>query len=236
MMLGLAMLVVGVLAFLGIKLLPFKKNVMIVFVIAGLLIVSGIGATLWSGFAGTLSVAPTATHAGDASAYSYNVIATKASSSFLLDENAKVITIPATYNATSATVDLANTTATVANFTIGVADAYADMRGVNVACSTPTFYQQNTSVSDSTQYLIVAKDTAGLADIRISDGSAYQRRARTYLLGGQASAGQSVTTQVQFGINAQALSKLNQYNSQDVTCNVAGQNWVLRVQHIANTA
>lgn len=237
--LGLVLLIVGALAFLGFKLLPVKKHWNIIFIIAGLLIVTGFGATLWSGIQSLAVASPddNTNTAPSANAYSYSVLATRGNANFLLDENARVITIPETVNTSATTVNYADAQTNVANFTIGITDPYADMRGVSVSCSTPVFYNQNVSVSDSTQYLIVDKDTAGLADIRIADSTgAYQRRSRTFLLGGQASSGQSITVVLTTGVDATAVSKLNQYNSQDITCNVAGQTWAVRVQKTSSTA
>lgn len=231
--LGLILLIIGALALLGFKLLPIKKGWNIWLVVIGILIVTGIGASLWGGVKSLAVASPTPSNP-DNNAYTYSVTALANTAGALMDENARVITIPTTYNTTTTG---STVTSASANFTIGVTDDYADMRSVAVTCSTPAFYQQNVSISDSTQYLIVAKDTAGLADIRVYDSAnAYQRRTRSFLLGGESTAGQSVTTRITATIDGVALGKLNLYNSQDITCNVAGEQWVLRVQKTAVSA
>lgn len=229
--LGLLLLILGATAFLGIKIIPgIKKSWNIWFVIAGLLIVTGLGASLWGGLSSlaiTGTDATTSNNAPSTNSYAYSVLAIKDNANFILDENAKVFTIPEVYNSTA--VSVGYTTAS-ANFTIGVLDPYQDMRGVTVSCTTPTFYNQNVTVADSTLYTIVTKDTSGLADIRIADSTgAYQRRTRTFLLGGQSTTGQSTTIRVLATVDATSVGKLNPSSNQDITCNVAGQNWILRV-------
>lgn len=225
--LGLILLILGALAFLGFKILPVKKNWNILFVIVGLLIVTGLGATLWGGLTGLAVSNPIGSSSGSHQ-FSYSVLATKGDATDILDSVNKVILVPETYNATAVSISTANARA---NFTIAITDSYADMRGVQVSCTTPVFYNQNVSVSDSTQYLIASKDSTGQADIRISGTDfAYSARSRSFLVGGEATAGQSVTVVITAPVDATAVGKLNQYNSQDITCNVAGETWALRVQ------
>lgn len=221
---GLAFLILGALAILGIaKIFKVSKAWNIVFVIVGILLVTGLGATLWGGLT-TLAVekAPT-NNAPSVSAYSYQVTPVANVASELVDNALRTVTLPVNSTGSDKVIS--------ANFTIGITDAYADMRGVPVSCDTQAFYQQNVSVSDSTLYTIVTKDSAGKADIRImsSDGS-YLTRSRTFLLGGQSSTGQTVTVRIQASIDPTSAGKLNVLGNAPITCDIAGQNWVLNVQ------
>ena len=74
--LGLILLILGALAFLGMKILPVKKNVNIIFIVIGILIVTGLGASLWGGLTSLAVVHPTQTNtAPNANAYSYSILA-----------------------------------------------------------------------------------------------------------------------------------------------------------------
>lgn len=226
MTIGIALIVIGGLGLFGLKILPIKKNWNIVFAIFGVLLVTGLAASAWSGLTSLAVASPTAPTNPDNNAYSYSVtgavgnIATQ-----LLDAQNHVITNPVNTTSTVTTVD--------ANFTIAVTDAYADMRGVQVTCNTQPFLQQNVSVSDSTMYTIVTKDTSGLPLIKIQDSAGvFTPRDRTFLLGGQASEGQDVVVRVLATLDSTAIGKLNVYNSAPINCNVAGQQWTLNIQRI----
>lgn len=222
---GIALIAIGVLALLGIRFFPIKKNWAWVSAVVGLLIITGWGASLLSGAQGLAISEPQTNTAPDTSAYSYSVLATPNLATEILDAQNHIINDP--LNITTAQI-----TTLDANFTIAIKDSYADMRGVPVSCNTNTFYQQNTSVSDSTQYLIVQKDTAGKPLIKIiqDTASTYVARDRTFLLGGQSTLGQSVNVRVLATLDATALSKVNAYNSIPVTCSIAGEQWTINVQ------
>jgi hypothetical protein len=225
--LGIALIAVGILAVVGIRLLPVKKTWAIVGAVIGVLIVTGGLASLLSGVGSTVGLATTqpVKAVGE---YKYAILASSGSSGVQIDETTRTILFPEVVNHTTKTVDVASPEA---NFTISIADGTADMRGVKVECSTEKFYTQNVTKSDSTQYMVVSKATDGQADIRVADSTgAYTRRSRTFLLGGESTSGQSVTARVYFTVDATALDELNTYNSKPIVCNVAGDVWALNVQ------
>ena len=240
MLIGIILIVIGGLGLTGImKFLPNKKYDFVA-VLLGVLMVSGIVASLVAGFGGLAianggNTADNSNTAPNTNAFTYSVLAVKGNSNYLLDENAKVITIPETFNSTATSVNYSTVTN---NFTISIKDSYSDMRSVGISCTTTPFYNQNVTVSDSTLYTIVSKATDGTADIRIYTSALtdYQRASRTFLLGGQSSAGQSVTLQVSAVIDATAVSKLSTLGFADINCNVAGQAYTIAVEKVGTVA
>lgn len=227
MIIGIALLVIGGLALLGFKLIPVRKTWVLPFVIIGLIIVTGLGATLWSSTANLLSVNPSdpsPTLANNPSQFSYSVTGENNIGTQVLDAQNHIIVAPA---------NLTSPTTFDANFTIAIQDSFADERSVPVTCNTNSFFTQNVSASDSTSYTIVTKDTEGLPLIKIQDTSGvFTPRTRTFLLGGESSEGQDVKVRVLGTIDSTALGKVNVYNSIPISCQVAGQSWTINIQRI----
>ena len=239
MIVGIILLALAVLTFVGIRILPIKRKHALWIALIGVLIVTGLGATLWSGVSGLFTTAPIPATGGVIvpATYSYNLLPV-VNSNYVLDETNKVILVPETYNSTAKTVNYDPIAySTGINVTISVADSSNDMRGVKVTCDTPKFYTENESKTDSNLYMVTSKDTQGLPDIRVYDtaDSSYTKRERTFLLGGEAGKGQTVTISLYADISPDGVAELDLYNSKDITCNIAGTDWKIRIQKSATT-
>lgn len=232
MIIGLILLVLGILAVVfKIKLVPADANAHVWFIVIGILLTTGLGLTLWTGLVGLFSAGggvpvPSGAGAGaGAVAYMYSSTVT-VPTTYTADEANHVITIPTESNATATNFDPIRV-----NFTTVVADSSNDMRGVKISCSAQSFYTQNESKTDSNLYSVVQKGTDGKSDIRIYDTSdnTYTKRERTFLLGGESSKGQTISTQVYVDVSAEGLYEIDTYNSKDVTCNIGGTDWKIRI-------
>lgn len=205
--------------FLKIKILPVPTKAM------NLLMIVGAGLLLVNYVVPLLSVEDIV---GDKVAATYE-ITPEYDSSITYTAGANLLQLTTTNNVTAGTTSPANIDGLI-NFTVARTDI-SDVSAVfAVKCDIPNF-KSEADLTDVSSYNIVERDNALRPKIKICGQKActsYSYREKTYISGGETTAGQSIDLSVTFTYSTTGLTEMNNNTAKDVTCVIAGDTWSIR--------